>query len=74
MSIQIEELNRITLQPSDVLLVRVDRNGMTNERFAENVRILKDGLKSIFPDNKIIVADRTVEMSVISGGSDEDHF
>lgn len=45
------EVTKVNLQPRDVLMVTVKSNEVTEEA----VKILKQNLTDLFPDNKIVV-------------------
>lgn len=60
----IEEVKTLTLKPNQTLVVKV-----SNMKSNDDKRHLKQCLSSYFPDNKVIVHDGFIDLSVIEDES-----
>jgi hypothetical protein len=57
MTIEIEDVKRLHLNPGDVLVVKLSQSA--------DLGYVRDILKRIFPDNEVLLADQDVELTVV---------
>jgi hypothetical protein len=57
MTIEIEDVKRLHLNPGDVLVVKLSQSA--DHGYARDI------LKRIFPDNEVLLADQDVELTVV---------
>jgi hypothetical protein len=63
--IEINELQRINLQPGEKLLVTIDVSKLTpSQAYVYGASLLKD-LLGVFPDNEVLIVPQTVTMQVM---------
>jgi hypothetical protein len=59
----IEDIVKTTIGPDDVIIIRVDLNLNTAQR-TQFVEALKAGVATAFPNNKVLVMDKSVTISI----------
>ena len=66
MEFTIDNVQRITVQPNDVILFKINRNNAPTHLFKEYLKKLRNELKTIFPNNEIIVSDDSMNVEIIT--------
>ena len=61
--IEIKDIQRVKLEPGDVLVVRYER-----PMSIEMAQRIKDRIRRVFPNNDVLVFDRNPTLSVIEAG------
>lgn len=59
----IEDIVKTTIGPDDVIIIRADLNLNTTQR-AQFTEALEAGAASVFPNNKVLVMDKSVIISI----------
>lgn len=59
----VADLQRVSLQPGDVLVVRLNAPMVSREQLVQ----IQQRLESIFPNNKVLVVPKDTDMFVMAG-------
>jgi hypothetical protein len=59
-------LNSLNVGPNDVLLVHLNTKDLVQSRIDTKTAKIKDDLHEVFPNNKVVVLESDVSMTVIS--------
>lgn len=62
----ITRISKVSLDPGDVLIVQPDLKNLPASRAQEYADALRTGLSGVFPNNKIVVMDKSIDISIIS--------
>ena len=62
MSIEIEEIKKVSLSESDVLILHVDHLSLSTEQRAS----IADNFNVVFPNNRVVVLDKGFSISVLT--------
>lgn len=60
------KISKITLDPNDVLVIQPDLMNMTDTQRQKYIDAVRVGFGQIFPNNKIVVLDKSVDINIVT--------
>lgn len=63
--IEIKEIAKLTVNPNEVLMIKVARNNAPINKYTEYLTTLRDQMKELFPESRVMVYDDTIDVSVV---------
>ena len=63
--IEITEVSKLTVNPDEVLMIKVARNNLPINKYMEYLNNLREEMKQLFPESRVLVYDDTVDISVV---------
>ena len=63
--IEIKEIAKLSVNPDEVLMIKVSRNNLPINKYTEYLTTLRDQMKELFPESRVMVYDDTVDISVV---------
>lgn len=63
--IEIKEIAKLSVNPDEVLMIKVSRNNAPINKYTEYLNNLREEMKQLFPESRVLVYDDTVDISVV---------
>ena len=63
--IEIKEIAKLSVNPDEVLMIKVARNNLPINKYMEYLNNLREEMKQLFPESRVLVYDDTVDISVV---------
>lgn len=63
--IEIKEIAKLSVNPNEVLMIKVSRNNAPLNKYTEYLTELRNQIKILFPESRVLVYDDTVDISVV---------
>ena len=64
MKVDIKDLQKVSIEENDVIIVRVDRDSMSPTKFSQHMSGIQQVLQEQFPDNKIMVMPSSMSIAI----------
>ena len=63
--IEIKEIAKLSVNPDEVLMIKVSRNNAPINKYTEYLTTLRDQMKELFPESRVMVYDDTIDISIV---------
>lgn len=63
--IEITEIAKLSVNPNEVLMIKIARNNLPINKYIEYSTSLRDQMKEIFPESRVMIYDESVDISVV---------
>ena len=64
--IEIKEIAKLSVNPDEVLMIKLARNNLPINKYTEYLNNLREEMKQLFPESRVLVYDDTVHISTVS--------